>query len=779
MSDDLSEDALKYHRFPTPGKLAIQATKPLANQRDLALAYSPGVAAACREIARDPKEAVNLTARGNLVGVITNGTAVLGLGAIGPLASKPVMEGKAVLFKKFAGIDVFDIEINETDPEKLVDIIAGLEPTFGAINLEDIKSPECFHVESMLKERMNIPVFHDDQHGTAICVAAAVMNALRLMEKKPDEVKLVTSGAGAAALACLNLLVSLGIPKHNIIVTDKAGVLYKGRTEHYDPYKAPYAVETEARTLDEVIEGADIFLGLSVGGILTAAMVDKMSEKPLILALANPTPEIMPEEARKVRPEAIIATGRSDYPNQVNNVLCFPFIFRGALDAGATQINTEMKMACVKAITDLVTTTETNIAAADASDVLDKAYGNQDLVFGQDYIIPKPFDPRLITIIPPAVAKAAMESGIATHPIKDFSKYEEKLAQYMYQSANVMKSVFSRAKQEPKRIIYCEGEDKRILRAIQVLIDEQCVKPIVIGRHKVISQEIKRLRLKMRPDVDFELIDPQTYQHRAELAEEYHEIMGRRGVWPAEAEVIVRTNTTVLASLLVRRGEADALIAGPVNILQRHLRHIKDVIGLRAEASCVAAMHLLILDQGTYCIADTSVNYDPDASQLAEITIMAAREMRRFGIEPKVALVSHSNFGSADTPSSIKLREALEIIREEMPNLECDGEMQADSAVIEEIRNRLYPKSYLKGEANLLIMPNLDAANITYNTLRSIANGVTVGPILLGMDKPVHILSRTTTTRGVVNLSALAVVDAQQAESNPDQILEDESVEAV
>ncbi len=778
MSDDLSESALRYHRFPIPGKLAIQATKPLANQRDLALAYSPGVAAACREIARDPKEAANLTARGNLVGVISNGTAVLGLGDIGPLASKPVMEGKAVLFKKFAGIDVFDIEINETDPEKLVDIIAGLEPTFGAINLEDIKSPECFYVESILKERLNIPVFHDDQHGTAICVAAATMNALHLMDKKPDEVKLVTSGAGAAALACLNLLVSLGIPKQNIIVTDKAGVLYKGRTEHLDPYKAPYAIETNARTLEEVIENADIFLGLSVGGILTAQMVDKMSERPLIMALANPTPEIMPEEARKVRPEAIIATGRSDYPNQVNNVLCFPFIFRGALDVGATQINTEMKMACVKAIANLVTTTETNIAAADASDVLDKAYGSQDLVFGPDYIIPKPFDPRLITVIPPAVAKAAMESGVAVYPIKDFSKYEEKLEQYMYQSANVMKRVFSRAKEEPKRIIYCEGEDKRILRAIQVLIDEQCVKPIVIGRHKIISQEIKRLRLNMRPDVDFELIDPQTYQHRAELAEEYHEIMGRHGVWPAEAEVIVRTNTTVLASLLVRRGEADALIAGPVNILQRHLRHIKDVIGLRANASCAAAMQLLILDQGTYCIADTSVNYDPDANQLAEITLMAAREIRRFGITPKVALVSHSNFGSADTPSSIKLREALEIIREEMPDLECDGEMQADSALIEEIRNRLYPKSYLKGEANLLIMPNLDAANITYNTLRSLANGVSVGPILLGMDKPVHILSRTATTRGIVNLSALAVVDAQLA-SFSDKNLEEDTIEAI
>jgi malate dehydrogenase (oxaloacetate-decarboxylating)(NADP+) len=613
----------------------------------------------------------------------------------------------------------------------------------------------------MLKERMKIPVFHDDQHGTAICVAAAVTNALQLMGKQAHEVKLVTSGAGAAALACLDLLVTLGILKENIIVTDIAGVLYKGRIEALDPYKAPYAVATSARNLAEAIVGADIFLGLSVGGLLTAEMVDSMSERPLIMALANPTPEIMPEEARRVRPEAIIATGRSDYPNQVNNVLCFPFIFRGALDVCATQINREMKMACVKAIADLVTTTATNIAAADASDVLDKAYGAQDLNFGADYIIPKPFDPRLITVIPPAVAKAAMETGVATRPIKDFASYQEKLAQYMYQSTNVMKGVFSRAKQEPKRIIYCEGEDKRVLRAIQVLIDEECIKPIVIGRHKVISQEIKRLRLNMRPDVDFELIDPLTYQHRAELADQYHHIMGRRGVWPAEAEVIVRTNTTVLAALLVKRGEADALIAGPVNILHRHLRHVKDVIGLRKDASCAAAMQLLILDQGTYFMADTSVNYDPTANQLAEITMMAAREMRRFGINPKVALVSHSNFGSADTPSAIKMRQALEIIRQEMDDLECDGEMQADSALLEEIRVRLYPNSYLKGEANLLIMPNLDAANITYNTLRSLANGVAVGPILLGMDKPVHILSRTATTRGIVNLSALAVVDAQ------------------
>lgn len=761
MSDDLSEGALLYHRYPQPGKLAIQATKPLANQRDLALAYSPGVAAACREIVRDSKEAANLTTRSNLVGVITNGTAVLGLGAIGALASKPVMEGKAVLFKKFAGIDVFDIEINETDPQKLVDIIAGLEPTFGAINLEDIKSPECFYVESKLKERLKIPVFHDDQHGTAICVAAAVLNGLRLLEKEPNKVKLVTAGAGAAALACLELLIGLGISKENIIVTDHVGVLYKGREESMDTYKKPYAIDTESRTLSEAIEGADIFLGLSVGGVLTTAMVDKMVERPLILALANPTPEIMPEDAKKVRPEAIIATGRSDYPNQVNNVLCFPFIFRGALDVGATQINKSMKLACTQAIADLVTTTQTNLAAADASEVLDRAYRGQELNFGPEYIIPKPFDPRLITVIPPAVARAAMESGVAMRPIKDFQAYDEMLAQYMYRSANVMKGLFVRARESPKRIIYCEGEDKRVLRALQVLIDEACVEPILVGRHKVVSQLIKQLRLHIRTDVDFELIDPTSYPHQQDLAEDYHDLMGRRGVWPAEAEVIVRTNTTVLASLLLRRGEADALIAGPVNVLQRHLRHVSNVIGLREGVTSPAAMQLLILDQGTYCITDTSVNYDPSAVQLAEITMMAAKEMRRFGIVPKIALVSHSNFGSADTLSAIKMREALKIIHQQMPEVECDGEMQADSALIEEIRHRLFPKSNLKGEANLLVMPNLDAANITYNALRSLAGGVSVGPILLGMRKPVHILSRTATTRGIINLSALAAVDAQ------------------
>lgn len=761
MIDDLKESALYYHRFPHPGKLAIQATKPLANQRDLALAYSPGVAAACQEIVRDPSEVATVTARGNLVGVISNGTAVLGLGAIGALASKPVMEGKAVLFKKFAGIDVFDIEINERDPDKLVDIIAGLEPTFGAINLEDIKSPDCFIVEQKLKERMNIPVFHDDQHGTAICVGAAVLNGLRLIGKNLSEVKLVTSGAGAAAIACLDLLVSLGISKENIIVTDSAGVLYKGRPQKMDPYKQAYAIETDLRSLEDAIEGADIFLGLSVAGLLKPEMVDKMVEQPLILALANPVPEIMPEQARAIRPKAIIATGRSDYPNQVNNVLCFPFIFRGALDVGATQINQEMRLACVRAIADLVRTTASSINTADASEVLDQAYGGEELHFGPEYIIPKPFDPRLITVIPPAVAKAAMETGIATRPLQDFETYHAWLAQYMFRSVNVTKSVFTRAKEHPQRILYSEGEDRRVLRAVQVLIDEQCVQPVVIGRPQIVSEQIKQLRLHIRPNVDFELIDPQSYASHSELAEEYHNIMGRRGVWPAQAEMVVRSNPTVLALLLLRRGAADGLIAGPVGSFRKHLRDTLNIIGLREDVSSAAAMQMLILDKGTYFIADTYVNYDPDAKQLAEITHLAANEVKRFGIIPKVALVSHSNFGSIDNPSAFKMREALRLIHANLPDLECDGEMQSDAALLEEVRQRLYPKSILKGEANLLIMPNLDAANITFTALKSLAEGVSVGPILLGLCKSVHILNRVVTTRGVVNLSALAAVDAQ------------------
>lgn len=761
MSNDLHESALHYHRHPRPGKLAIQATKPLANQRDLALAYSPGVAAACIEIVRDPREVATVTARANLVGVITNGTAVLGLGAIGPLAAKPVMEGKAVLFKKFAGIDVFDIEINEKDPDKLVDIIAGLEPTFGAINLEDIKAPECFIVEQKLKERLNIPVFHDDQHGTAICVGAAVLNGLRLIKKELNEVKLVTSGAGAAALACLDILVDLGLPKENIIVTDIAGVVYKGRKEEMDPYKSRYAIKTSMRTLSDALEEADIFLGLSVGGVLKPEMVDKMVERPLIFALANPTPEIMPDEVRKVRPKAIIATGRSDYPNQVNNVLCFPFIFRGALDVGATQINREMKLACVQAIADLAFQDTANLVSADAAEMLATAYAGQDLNFGPTYIIPKPFDPRLITIIPPVVAKAAMDTRVATRPIKDFDVYREWLVQFMFRSVNVMKSIYNRAKERPQRLLFSEGEDRRILRAVQVLIDEKCASPIVIGRHKIISQRIKELRLRIRPDVDFRVVDPSDYPNHQELADAYHDIMGRRGIWPEEAKVIVRTNTTVLALMLLKQGEADALIAGPVGTFQDHLRHAMDIIGVRDDVVCPATMQGLILDSGTYFITDASVNFDPEPEQLAKIAILAAQEVMSFGITPKAALVSHSNFGSVDSPSSIKLRKTLELIHQYMPELECDGEMQADAALVESVRNCLYPKSTLTGEANLLIMPNLDAASITFNTMKSLSNGVSVGPILLGMRKPFHILSRTVTTRGVVNLSMLAVVDAQ------------------
>ncbi len=760
MSNDLTEDALYYHRFPRPGKLEIQATKPLANQRDLALAYSPGVAAACREIVRDPREVATVTSRANLVAVISNGTAVLGLGDIGALAAKPVMEGKAVLFKQFAGIDVFDIEINEKNPDKLIEIIASLEPTFGAINLEDIKSPECFMIERKLKERMKIPVFHDDQHGTAICVGAAVLNGLRLQNKAIESVKLVTSGAGAAALACLDLLVSLGVRKENIIVTDSKGVIYQGRTQGMDEYKQRYAANTDKRTLAEALDGADIFLGLSVAGMLKAEMVEKMVEAPLILALANPVPEIMPEEARRARPKAIIATGRSDYPNQVNNVLCFPFIFRGALDVGATQINEEMQLACVRALADLVVTDKMNFVSADASDVLATAYAGEELRFGQNYIIPKPFDPRLIAVIPPAVAKAAMDTGIATKPISDFEAYTQGLAQYMFRSVNVMKTVHMRIKNNPQRLVYCEGEDPRVLRAAQVLIDEGCVRPILMGRRAIIEQQLLKQSLRIRPDVDFQLIDPFNYERHAEMAAFYHQIMGRHGISPAAADVIVRTNTTVLAALLLRLKEVDAVMTGPVSSAHEPLQHGLNIIGLREGVSCAAAMQMLILDEGTFFITDTSVNYEPTAKQLSEITGLAAEVVSRFGMTPKVALLSHSNFGSANTPSARKMREALQLIHDKFPMLECEGEMQTDSAVSETVRQRLFPDSNLHGSANLFVMPNQDAASITYNSLKALADGVSVGPILLGMKQPFHILSQVVTTRGVVNLSMIAADDA-------------------
>ena len=752
MSDDLREAALHYHRKPTPGKIRLTATKPLASQRDLSLAYSPGVAAACEEIAGDPAQAASMTSRGNLVAVITNGTAVLGLGTIGPLAAKPVMEGKAVLFKKFAGIDAFDIEIDETDPAKLVDIIAGLEPTFGAINLEDIKAPECFMVENALRERLSIPVFHDDQHGTAIVTGAAILNGLRLVDKKPEDVRLVVSGAGAAAIACTNLLVQLGIQKENVVMLDRLGVVYAGRLEEMDEQKQVYAIDTDARTLDQVITDADVFLGLSVGGVLKAEMVKRMAKDPLILALANPDPEILPEVAKAVRPDAIIASGRSDYPNQVNNVLCFPFIFRGALDVGATRINDEMKLACLRAIAD--------IAMAPSSDVVASVYSEQQLTFGPEYILPKPFDPRLITSVAPAVAQAAIASGVATRNIDDSEKYKLDLSRVVIRSGTVMKPIFDAATKAPGKILYTEGEDDRVLWAIQELLDEGYAQPVIVGRERVVNSEIRRLGLRYKPNVDFELIDPHHYPHYADLAAQYHELMGRRGIQPATAAALVPTKTILLGCLLLRRQEVDALIVGP-GPFHDNLPHIRDVIGLRDGISVVAGMHLLVLDSGTYFIADTSVNDHPSAEEIAEITQMSVEQVELFGIEPKVALLSHSNFGSHDTADTVKVRQALDLIRQRLPDLEIDGEMQSGIALSVDERSRVLPDCRLKSSANLLIMPNLDAANITFDALRTLSNGVSVGPILLGVRQPAYVLNRNTTARGVVNLSAVAAVHAQ------------------
>jgi len=757
MADDLRDSALKYHQFPRPGKLAIQATKPLASQRDLALAYSPGVAAPCEEIQRDPVMAAAYTARGNLVAVVSNGTAVLGLGAIGALASKPVMEGKAVLFKKFADVDVFDIEIEERDPDKLIEIVAGLEATFGGINLEDIKAPECFEIEQKLRARMKIPVFHDDQHGTAIVSAAALLNGLRVVGKELGDIKLVASGAGAAALACLDLAVSLGVRKGNIIVCDREGVIYEGRTSGMDPYKARYAAATQARNLAEAIVGADVFFGLSAGGALKPEMVQRMAERPLILAMANPTPEIMPELAKAVRPDAVIATGRSDYPNQVNNVLCFPFIFRGALDVGATTINEEMKLACVKAIAELATTTAPETVAA--------AYGGHALTFGPEYILPKPFDPRLIDTIPPAVAKAAMDSGVAERPIADMEAYRRSLSRIVFRSGNVMEPVFERARQEPRRLLFAEGEDERVLRALEICVSEKYAVPSIIGRRQVVESKLRELGLPIQAGRDFELVDPLEYAGYAALAEDYHELMGRHGVQPEAAEKRVRARATLLASLLLRRGDTDAVIAGPVGTYRDHLQLVLDVIGLRPGVETAAAMQLLILDRTTLFVADTFVNYDPSAEQIADITLLAAEQVRRFGVTPKVALVSHSNFGSADYDSAVKMRKALSLIVQRAPELEVDGEMQADAALSEGVRGRILPKSRLRGEANLLVMPTLDAANITFTALKALGNGVSVGPILLGAGKPVHVLNRTVTARGIVNMSAFAVVEAQVTEA--------------
>jgi malate dehydrogenase (oxaloacetate-decarboxylating)(NADP+) len=756
LEEQLKNAALDYHRQPTFGKISVVPTKGLFTQRDLSLAYSPGVAYACKAIEADPGLAAELTSRANLVGVITNGTAVLGLGNIGPLAGKPVMEGKGCLFKKFANIDVFDIELNETDPDKLVDIIAALEPTLGGINLEDIKAPECFYIEQKLRDRLKIPVFHDDQHGTAIIVSAAVINGLKVVGKSIEKVKLVCSGAGASAIACLDLLCRLGLKHENTFVCDSKGVLYEGRDAKMEPNKARYARKTEARTLADVMPGADIFLGLSGAGALKKEAIVKMADKPLILALANPTPEIMPEEAKSVRPDCIIATGRSDYVNQVNNVLCFPFIFRGALDVGATKITDEMKLACVKAIADL--------AQAEQSDVVALAYAGEELKFGPEYIIPKPFDPRLMTKIAPAVAKAAMDSGVATRPIADLDAYRDRLAQFIHRSGLIMKPVFAMAKQAPRRVIFAEGEDERVLRAVQTIVDEKIAKPVLIGRPEVVEMRIEKFGLRLKAGTDFEIVNPESDSRYREVWTEYYRIMRRKGVSPDDAKVHVRQSTTLIGAMLLHRSEGDAMLCGTFGRHKDHLRHVSNIIGLQRGASIFAAMNAVILHKRTMFVCDTYVNEDPTAEQLAEITIMAANEVKRFGLIPRVALLSHSNFGTDDSASALKMSKALDLILHRDPDLEVEGEMHGDAALSEEIRNRVYPDSRLKGEANLLIMPNLDAANISFNLLKMTGSeGVTIGPILLGAAKPVHILTPTATVRRLVNMAALSVVDANAA----------------
>ncbi len=753
MDEQLKQSALEYHRRSPPGKLSILPTKQLTNPRDLALAYSPGRAAACEEIKRDPATAVLYTSRANLIAVITNGTAVLGLGSIGPLAAKPVMEGKAVLFKKFAGIDCFDIELDERDPQKLVDIIAALEPTFGAINLEDIKAPECFTVERALRKRMKIPVFHDDQHGTAITVGAAVYNGLRVVNKTLEEAKLVASGAGAAALACLELLVKMGMPRANITVTDIKGVVYKGRREEMDPDKERFAVDTRARGLDEVIAGADIFLGLSAGGVLKPAMVKKMAARPLILALANPEPEIRPEDAKAARPDCVIATGRSDYPNQVNNVLCFPFIFRGALDVGATTINDEMEIAAVRAIAEL--------AQAETSEQVALAYGIESISFGPEYIIPRPFDPRLIARVAPAVAKAAMDSGVATRPIADLEAYRESLSQFVYHSGLIMKPLFTAAKAAPRRVVYAEGEDERVLRAAQIVVDEGLAKPVLIGRPQVIEQRLARLGLRVRPGREFELVNPESDPRYRDYWSTYHQLTERKGVTPDFARVEMRRTTTLIGAMMLYKGEADGMLCGTAGVFAMHLHFVDTVIGLRSGLRNYAAMNALMMPGRTVFICDTYVNADPDADEITEMTLLAAEEMRRFGIVPKAALLSASSFGSLRTAAAAKMRQARELIAQRAPELEIEGEMHGDAALSEEIRLRVFPNSKLRGEANLLIMPTLDAANISFNLLKTAAGGgVTVGPVLLGAARPVHILTPSASVRRVVNMTALVVADA-------------------
>lgn len=758
MPEDFSADSLAYHRKKPYGKLEISATKPLLNQRDLSLAYSPGVAAACEEIAEKPEEAATLTARANLVAVVSNGTAVLGLGDIGPLASKPVMEGKAVLFKKFAGVDVFDIELDQKDPEKLIETIRSLEPTFGGINLEDISAPSCFIVEAALREQMNIPVFHDDQHGTAIIVAAAVRNALYLNGKDISKVKVCTSGAGAAAQACLHLLISMGVQRKNITVTDSTGVIYKGREKRMDSYKEYFAVETKARTLQEAIVGADIFLGLSVAGILKPEYLKSMASAPFILALANPTPEILPELAYEIRPDATIATGRSDYPNQVNNVLCFPYLFRGALDVGATAINESMKIAAVDAIADL--------AKRPPTQEVDMAYGGANSVFGPQNLIPKPFDSRLILQIAPAVAKAAMETGVATRPIEDFEKYTTELNDFVYRSSSLLKPIIDQACVDPKRVIFAEGEQRTTLQAVQQVINLKLAKPVLIGRPDLIIMQIKKMGLKIDIEKDVEVIYPLENPHYKACWDELHKTLGRDGMTPAEAKHVISVNPTILGSVLVRLGLADAMLTGTVGPFIKHLTAVRRVAGFKTGASQLASMMVLFLPTGTFFLSDTHVAASPSAEELTELTIEVAKTVQRFGIEPRVALLSRSNFGSRpEAASSKKIQQALELLRKQAPELQVDGEMHADAALSEEIRQKAMPDSLLKGQANTLIMPRGDAAHISYNLLKMLGGGVSVGPIMLGCEYPIHVLTNSATVRGIVNMTAISVVEAQQRAS--------------
>jgi malate dehydrogenase (oxaloacetate-decarboxylating)(NADP+) len=752
--EELRRAALEYHQFPTPGKVAIHATKQLVNQHDLALAYSPGVAAPCEEIVKDPNAAFKYTSRGNLVAVISNGTAVLGLGDIGPLASKPVMEGKGVLFKKFAGIDVFDLEINERNLDKLVDTIASLEPTFGGINLEDIKAPDCFYVERKLRERMKIPVFHDDQHGTAIVVGAAILNGLKVVGKDLQKVKIVTSGAGAAALACLGLLVKLGVPRHHIFVTDLAGVVYEGRTELMDEDKIQFAQKTSARTLSEVIEGADVFLGLSAGGVLKPEMVQKMAAKPLILALANPTPEILPEEVKKVRDDAIMATGRTDYPNQVNNVLCFPYIFRGALDAGASTITVEMEIAAVYAIAEL--------AQAEQSEVVAAAYSGESLAFGPEYLIPKPFDPRLMIKIAPAVAQAAADSGVALRPIQNMDAYRERLQSFVYASGSTMKPIYAAAKRaSKKRVAYAEGEEERVLRAVQIVVDENLARPTLIGRPEVIAQRVQKFGLRLREGLDYQVVNVENDHRYRDFWQTYHQLTERKGVTEQLAKIDMRRRLSLIGTMMLHKGEVDGMICGTWSTPDVHLNYIHQVIGHRPGVSTYACMNGLLLPDRQIFLVDTHINYDPSAEQLAEITVMAAEEMMRFGIHPKAALLSHSNFGSSNQASAVKMRQTLALVQQRAPWLEIDGEMHGDVALDGAARHALMPRSTLSGSANLLVLPNLDAANISYNLLKTAAGGnIAIGPVLLGAAKPVHILTASTTVRRIVNMTALTVADA-------------------